>query len=311
MELLVQAFRAAISGDPARAEVLLAELGPFANPELEAWRQGTRVRTVVRGSVEREEQLLAELEAWAAAGPPLFRAKRAVWLGNLRYRQYRFREAAALFAEAAATYQSHVARLGSLINEAGAWLDALELAQASNAARQGQREAAALRLTEHEARATLIERAAAYRAGTAESVRVDLVDAGATLTPYSQGLFMLTEAAVGWRVGDRATAAWLAGRARDAFRSAGLRSHGLLAAALIAACMGTAEGDAVRLAEEGEACGAPEIAVQILGLLARANPRRRDEWVARARAVELTRSPLARAIPLDVLSINECVEVEP
>ncbi|MEQ1571866.1 MAG: serine/threonine-protein kinase, partial [Myxococcota bacterium] len=212
---VVQAFRAAITGDPSRAESLLAELTPFDDPSLEVWRQGARVRAAARRSLEAEELLIAEIAPWArSGGGASWAAHHANWLGNLRYRQYEFRAAAGLFAQAASEHRSEAFRLAARVNEAGAWLDALELDQAAAAAAGAKRTARALRLAEHEARAVWVERAAAYRAERPVAARVELVDAAVALGPYHEGMYALTEAAIAWRAGDRATAGWLAGRAR-------------------------------------------------------------------------------------------------
>lgn len=308
MGLLVQAFRAAITGDPGRAEQLLAELGPFADPELEAWRQAARVRAAARRSVEQEEQVLAGLEGWAETGPTWWQAKVAVWLGNLRYRQHRFREAAALFAEGSAKHVSRTAQLGAQVNEAHSWLDALELDSAFVAAARARDTASGLRLAEHEGRAVLVERAAAYRAGQAGAPRMDLVEGARALGSFHAGVFALTEAAVAWRSGDRATGAWLSGQARDCFRRCGFPAHLLLADALTALCCGSSEVDITRIAMQAEDCSDPEIAMQVYGLLARASPQHCSVWLALARSLPSVRSGPDRLIPLDVLSAHESTE---
>ncbi|MEQ1569330.1 MAG: hypothetical protein ABMA64_27080, partial [Myxococcota bacterium] len=126
--------------------------------------------------------------------------------------------------------------------------------------------------------------------------------------PYHEGMYALTEAAIAWRAGDRATAGWLAGRARDAFRAVGLAAHLLLAEGLAAVTAGASAGQLAELGQRASACPEPEIALQVFGLLARAQPRRAATWAERARAVPVTRDPARHGVRLDVLSIHECLE---
>jgi hypothetical protein len=80
---------------------------------------------------------------------------------------------------------------------------------------------------------------------------------------------------------------------------------------MIAACDGATDPTVDDLASRAASCAASELALQVYGLLAVADRRRRHAWMERARGVPVQRSARQRALRLDILSIHECTESPP
>jgi hypothetical protein len=134
---------------------------------------------------------------------------------------------------------------------------------------------------------------------------VELVDALHELgVPQLEAQGCLTEAAVAWRLGRRGLARSLAQRAAGEWRHAGLRWPAALAESLALVCGADPAGPDAS-AEGIEDCPAPGIAVQVLGLAARA--RRESAVDVRAAARRLAeRLPVEQwSRRREVLSVDE------
>ena len=122
------------------------------------------------------------------------------------------------------------------------------------------------------------------------------------------GVTLLTEAAIAWRGGDRATARVLASAASTRAGTAS-RAWGVLPRTLACAC-GDQEGqDLEALTREALACPLPGILVQSLGLLARSGGPGSDE---RDGAVERAAQRIPRhqwGLRREVLSVEEALRL--
>lgn len=305
MGWLLQGARAAWRREPERALAILDNLAPLADEELESWRQAARVRAASAQGLAREEAVLEALSQWAA-GSPLRQARLAGWWGNTRYRQGRFEESTLQHRRSAAGKTRPDARLASLVNAAGAAMEALQYDEAEALAARVEAEARALRQVTPTALAVWIQRQVAYRTGRAGPLRPELVEAAVGLGPAFEGLFATTEAAVAWRQGRRAEAAALARRAADRLDRSRRLEGAHLAAALALAASGDAPHEALQaLAAEASADPTPSLAAQTLGLLCAATPNPDPAWRALATA-RAQAQPLDRwALRLDVLSMDE------
>lgn len=311
MRGLVRAFVAAWSGEPERAEQELATVPVFAHPELEVWRQASRVRAATYRSLPEQQHVLDELAGWAAEVPAVRHHRYLGWLANVRYQRGDYAAAARIWAAAAvAPHSAAFARLVNSGNAAWAWLDALDLEQAVRAATETARLARDMRLANHEARAAAVLRMAAYRQAVPLLPQVDTVGCAAEVGVYHHAIFALCEGAIAWRCAQHDVASRLATDAVRGFRSLGRHAVACLAGALAALC----DRDLHRAAECARQLpleGAPEIEIQVCGLLARVDREGSGPYLARARALAHVRPPASHPIRLDVLSIEECLEVAP
>ena len=268
LERLVRAAGLVGQGDGERALAELEALPPADDPELELWRHATRAAAAGRCPIGRHEEVLAEIEAWAA-GREDGAAHVAGWLGLLRYRQGRFDEAAELHARGATGRQALDARLSAMLNAASALLEAGRYDDAGTHAEVARGLAAECRHAVFEARAEWIRRSAAYRSGAAHAPDAELLQAAAGLdVAYLEGFICLNEAAIAWRGNDTARARALAVRAAARCRAGGVSAGAIVAEALATACADARDADqSAALADEAARCGVPGIAVQALGLL--------------------------------------------
>jgi hypothetical protein len=311
LEALVRAALAVRTAGGDRALDLIAvAAAPFADPELDRFRQHVRVLAARRGPAEQEEAVLVEVGAWAAVrDDEAVDASHADWLGRLRYRQGRFEEAAQLHAVAAEGGRWATARIDARLNGASALMEAFALDAAREAAEAGRALARRCRHAYFEGRAEWILRTIAYRTGRAELPDHELVELAAQVgVAFLEGAVCLTEGAVAWRAGRLDDALALAERAARLLTGKGREAAALLARCLALACDGSGGEPAARaLADEAVGCAVPGVGVQALGLLAGVCPAVRA-------ALREAAGPLAATIPrarwgerLDVVSVAEAL----
>lgn len=309
LEALVRGFSLAARGEGSRAQEILAAVRSFEDRELEGWRVGANVRASTHNQcLTEQEQLLEDVGQWASVCEE-WTIRRAIWLGNLRYSQGRFEEAAVLFADAAAAAStSEARRLAASVNEAGAWLETVDTERAFVAATRALAAAQVLRLPEHEARADNIRRMALYRRGLALVADARAVDAAEALGDYHVAQRALTEAAIAWRNGDLLVARAIAERGRTAAERSGRTTLYLLTSALRAASAGCTPVECADLARRASDWQVPAVTAQVLGLLRRADTAHGDELRKAIEQLPLPSGAEQRLARLDVLSIAECTE---
>lgn len=298
---LLRGAAAAFRGEGARARALLEELGPLDDEELETFRQGHRLRAASRQGLAEEEALLEELRV-RAEGSPARQLRLEGWLGNLRYRQNRFAEAAALHRGRSERTPEPHRRLSARLDAAMALLEVPALDEAAALARGCAAEAAAARHAVYEGYATAYLRIAEYRAGRADAARPELVEAALPLRAHLAALLAVTEAAVAWRAGQLPLARSLARQAEAHFRSLGHEEPSKVSAALAFAA-GDAEDPGRLLQPTWRLSNA---GVQVLGLLALGGAFD-PSWPALARQWATTRPPEQWGARLDVLSFDEAL----
>lgn|GEM_PF-1081787 len=308
LEDLLRASRSALRGEKERAAEILARVPPLGDEALEIWRQGTRVLVASLEGPERELEFLESLSAWAQRGSALRRAKHQGWLGNYRYRQGEFDRAAELQRASLEGKERPTDLLSARTNLAAALLDGLRFEDAAVAARSARAYARTIGHRRFEAIAAFIGRAAAYRSDAAAEVRTDLVQAAASMGPYFKGLFALTEAGVGWRLGQTDEAFQLAHLSSTAFSRAGLSEQALLMRVLARVLGGEVLPVDDELVREARTCR-PGIAIQALGLMRRVRPDLvRSEELAE---VASFRPRSQWPVRLDTISIDEALQSGP
>jgi tetratricopeptide (TPR) repeat protein len=310
LETIARAALLALKGDGARALELLGSVDVSRHRwEMERLRWSVAVFAARYLDLAREEEVVGRAVDRAEASPARkFRASAAEWLGWLRYRQGSFAEAARLHEEASELAVDRPARLSTLLNAASAWMEAGALDRAADQAARAVEVAAECRHPLHESRAEWLARAVAYRRGDDLVPDLELVSALEVLgAPNIEALTLLTEAAVAWRCGDRSLGGRLAGRASAIWGRMGHSAGRLLADALARACGAAADPDG--LVEEAKNCTVPGIAVQSLGLLARAEPALRDDCLRAAREAAEKLPEETWPIRREVISVIEALAV--
>ncbi|WP_437570129.1 protein kinase domain-containing protein [Sorangium sp. So ce542] len=308
---LVRAGSAASGSGGARALALADGVGPFADPELERWRQRVRTRAAVAPSSPASlEDVLVEIDAWAGrSGEAQAALSRAEGRARLRYGQGRFDEVAALYAEAAALDPWLTGRIASTLSSASALLEAFRHQEAAERAEAARQLAARCRHPSWEGRAEYLLRAARYRMGEATAPDLELVELVQRLgAPSVEALACLNEAAVAFRAGRADVAAELAARAAAVRKRMEWPWGEMLARSLALACGARArEGEVQELAARAVTCPVPGVGLQALGLLGRAHPEARGGW---AEAVGGLAEGIPRAcwgLRMDVLSVEEAL----
>lgn len=311
LDALVRAGIAAPGASGARALELAEGIPPFADPELERWRQRARlVVAAARSAPAILEEALVEVTAWAeSSGEPLAQLCLVEGRTLLRYVEGRFEEAAALQTEAAEREPWLTGRIAATLRGASALLEAFRHREAAEQAARGRDLAARCRNPYGEGRAEWLLRAAMYRMGEAATPELDLVDAvGRVGVPQLEALVCLNEAAVAFRAGALTEAAELSGRAAAVWREM-LRPWGALLARCLALACGAAPdpGEVEELTERAIGCRVPGIGVQALGLLGKAFPEARvGQRVRVGRLVEgISRARWGER--MDVLSVEEAL----
>ncbi len=293
MEALVRAaLPSRTNGEHALS--LADALPPLEDARLDWWRQSVRVIAARRCSFEREEGVLDDVAAWAdRLGTPEAQASLAAWRARLRYRQYRFDEAAELWLRAARDEVHPVRRLSAMTGASSALMEAARHGEAEAWALTALDAARSARHAYFEARAEWLVRATRYRQGHADDVDHELVDAVAAVGVGDlEALVCLNEAAVAWRLGRREDCIALARRVAELWSRSGWSWPLVLPRALALAARGRPDNaDAASLARSAAECPAPSVGVQALALLALTAPVLRDELrpAVRAHAGQIAR----------------------
>ena len=310
IDQLIRFARAALStlegtGERALAEVEAVE--PFADLELERWRQALRVQAARGAAPEREVEVLEEIGAWVARHPePFVEASYAEWMGRLRYRQDRFLDAAQHFERAVELGVRVHAQLSAMLNGASALMEACRFERAIGLASEARELAAFCRHTLFEVRAEWILRSAAYRGGSAGAPDLELVRAASRVGVADQeALVCLTEAAVAWRGGNREAAVELANRAAASWAAHGKVWGAALARSLAITAGAPASGEVEELLERLTECPEAYLAGQCYALLSMAGipVPREAALVARRSGVQIPKDQWGAR--REVLSMDE------
>lgn len=299
----VQSDQGTLAGEKARQH--LDGLEPFANEDLEIWRQGVGVRAARH--LGNEEDALIRLESWAIT--PGRRARWLGWLGNLRYQQGRYAEAARHHMASLEGRTGRTRRIAALLGAATSMMEVPELIQARAIASVIVEEARECRQPLFEALATWIVRTATYRLDEPITPRPDLVDAAARVGRRAEAMFALNEAAVAWRQRQNALAQPLAERGARAFTAVDQPEAALLCRALHAAASRPlpAEGLPRVLAQEAMMCKNADLSAEILALVRLAADKPDPSWTQRAMEKALYKDVSFWNNRLDVLSLAEAV----
>jgi eukaryotic-like serine/threonine-protein kinase len=299
----------AAGGD--RALRMLDAMPPFEEVALERRRQGLRALAARRCSHEIEDAVIEEVTRWArGVGDAITLARLTFWRGWWHYRRGRYADAARSHMEAAAREPWRVARTSAELAAASALLETFDFAGAAAMVSAAQSGARTLGSPLIEARAEWLSRAVTYRSGEDREPDVDLLQALEHLDARDiLATAHLTEAAFAYRRGREDTAARLAQRAADLWRSLGDHPSHLIARCLSLACGAgpPASGEPADLAAQSVRCPVPGIGIQALGLLASACP---EAVAARARAEDVVAlaelvPPEFRRLRMDILSAEE------
>ncbi len=269
---LARAAQLALQGDAVRSLELTRNA---RSADLEVWRHAIRCIAAAACPLESHRDVVAGAVRWAegaGAADPVGRAARCEWVGWLRYREGRYPEAARLHAEAAALAANPARRASALLNAAWASLETFDFDAVKDLAMRALAAAALCRHAHYEARAEILARSAAYRAGDHGEPDLELVEAVEMLgVGHLVGVCALNEAAIAWRLGRSALAQQLAVESARGFHAAGERWGGMLARCLKLVAGATPESgeteELVRLATE---CPLPGLSLQAIGLLGRA-----------------------------------------
>ncbi|MEQ1565237.1 MAG: serine/threonine-protein kinase [Myxococcota bacterium] len=299
---LTRLARAALRRDAGAAAEQLSRLPALAHPELEIRRQGFGIYAAALRGLDHEAQALAALDGWVGEDPARA-AKRAGLLGNHLYRRGDYVEAARAH-ERAAAHKGGAEGVGSLVNAASAWLEALELERAMALATDALHQARALRHATFEALARWLVRTAAYRLGEPHPVAPELVDAAAALKPYLGALYALTDAAAAYRSRDERFPS-LARRAATL-----AQAHMPPFAHLTAAFAAHAVGDirmSWALASRADHGPIPDIELQVLAFARWTVPDPPEAWLDRMITLAASRPKPQWSARLDVTSIDEAL----
>ncbi len=237
------------------------------------------VEAVVNGPLDPAalEAVRDGFEAWARsqpgnAPPEVFR-----WRARLLYRRGRMREAAEEAQRGAARERTPYDRLLALLAAGLATLESADSEATTKIANAAFAVTSELRLPRLEARAEHLARSLANRTDSAHGPDQDLCEAAIALgAPHLEGLLLVTEAVIAWRARNPA-AADLATRARTAFESAGYREAALFASALEESGNPPDRAAAARLAAAACQARRPDVAVEVLGILAQSG-RLSGDW---------------------------------
>lgn len=301
----------ALDTDAPRALDLLQATGTLDHAGLELRRlhlmmiaarsRPASVETIIFANAK--EQLVCRGDAAA-------KARVRGWEGRLYYRDNRFEQAAAAFAESAEHEPWTSDRAMMWTNAASALVEAGRYAEALDAASRAQVAAAAGRVAFVEARAEWVRRAALFRMDGAGAADLDLVDALEGLgAPDLEALVCLTEAAVAFRQGAIDVTRTLAGRAVQLWARTAVQPD----AAILTRALGVAAGAVAtdeqieELAERAGQCRIAGMGLQALALLAQARPLLRPKWQAWIPLLLATVPEGRREDRLDVLSAREAM----
>ncbi len=300
VDLLLQASERVQTGQRREAVPLLDQMLLTLPESLEIWRQATYLQA--RRGTEAEEATLEGLVSWTTEGPMRL-ARWQGWLGNLRYRQGCYQEAADLQKSSAAGRRSPDSRIAALRAAAAALIEVPDLAEARRLSAEVRSQAALLGLPTVEAHAEWVERVAAYRMGDPLPADPERVAAALVVSPTLGALHAMQEGTSAWRAGELALALTLTTQAVAQLRRLGLHPTAALAQSLQLALGNPREGEVEGLAEELLALEEVDLSLQGLALLSVHRP---GAWVDAARRLLRHRPEQGWAQRLDVLSYDEC-----
>lgn len=307
IEQLERLLTAGLAGTPERGRALLDAVGPLDDEDLERLWHMLAIMHARREGIDAEVRAVDDCGAWAARDPAWRRADHLYWLGELRYRQGRYADAAGLHAESSRLSVGTLRTMAARIAEAAAWLEAFEMERAMDRAREVGAMARTLRHVRVELSAVFIERSACYRLARLSPPHPDHVDAAALLGPMPEALIAASEAVLAWRSGAPGLARTLASRAARR-----LGEEGRVEAAAVYRALALHCGEPFEPAEQqalitfAEGAHEPDFGLQIFGLMAFTVPP--GQLAARARACAARgRPPSQWHHRLDVLSYHEAL----
>ena len=297
-------LHAGSGNDPSQVDTI----PKFADRRWELLRQEVRVLGARLHSRELSQRIVEDAAAWAeSTGAPHTLARRASWLGRLRYRQGDYLAAARLHEEAASGEQSSLRSIAAQLLSASALMEGFRLREAAEQAEKARALAARYREASYEARAEWILRTAAYRLEEALEPDGELVDIVTHLGVVElEALVSLAEAAIAWRAESYEQARVFGGQSHRIWRRLGLTWSALLMRALVIASHGDTDDEEIRaLYDRACTCPTPGIGIQIVGLLAM-------RWEGAEPLPLAAGSKLAELVPkkhwtirMDVLSVAE------
>lgn len=211
---LLLAALAVSDADAEGALALLDRVTRSEDPELEAWRISLRLRALAACDPVRSRE---ELEAARASldGRMGAAGRLDLWEGLTRYREGDFDGAARCHLRDARRLPVLRDRLRATLNAASAWMEDGQLDRARRTAQRAARRGSEHRFVLIEGRGETLARACRYRSGEHLEPDLELVDSLRLVGSWSvEGMALITEAAVAWRVGKRSLARELAARAR-------------------------------------------------------------------------------------------------
>ena len=263
---LLTAWAALERGDHAFAAARVAEVPPLEDPELDSYRQLVLVRLALAADPEAAA-LLVERARAVTPDDSLLGRRQYEWLGQIRFRQGRFEDAARLHLAGASREPVPRRRATMYCNAGWASLALPDLEDASAQFEQARAIAYQYRFSEIEAFALLGLRKVAWRAGDPVVPSPDLRTSAAMLgAPRLRIEVDLFDAAVAWRAGDRAETARLARSVIELAGPLGSTRAALLARGLVAASEGAGE-DALETMTAAAAMGPPALIWQVAALL--------------------------------------------
>ncbi len=258
-------------GDGRRALDELERLGAVDDRELEDWRQTVMMRAAMSSGLDVMRRICAAARTvhGDGDGDRLRAARHALWDGLIAYHEGAFATAARHHERAAKLGVRRTDRLRAQLNAANAWLEALELERAEDAARAAGLEAAEARFPQLEARAVLIERSAIGRACRPLEPDADFADAVARLGSTAiEAQVLRTEATLAWRAGRHALGRALAERSAAAWGTLGQPLGVALSRAIGAVCGEPLTGAQLAHAQaQVVEARLPRVALQLAALL--------------------------------------------
>jgi serine/threonine-protein kinase len=308
---LLRAARALQDGRREVAIAILEEEHPSDPIELQRARHDLRVQVTVNGPLDPDLLIKLEtsLEEWTRESGSDERSHLHRWRARIRYRQLLLEEAGREAEMAAVSAMSPFGRMQSLIYAAAAFLEIARVGQTETLAQDARSLASALRLPVHEARTEWFSRVIKSRCGTPTEPDLDLLDAARGLqSPHTHGLIAVTEAAICWRAHNPLSRS-LAAEAATAFKAAEYSEAFMCARALEIAC-GSPSDDVTVLAKQACEAQRPDVAVEVLGLLAMSSKLTGDWRSAfEEQAKHLTwRDPAWRSGVLSIVEARRAIE---
>lgn len=302
VETLLRAQLQCLQKNYSRGLELIRSISAFADLDLEEWRCITLVKALTGSRSPDLHDEMATLREWSR-GSPRRTALYLDWMGTLKYTESAFQEAALYHERAASLKENHSSRLGSLINSASAYMEALDFEKSLRLSNQ------AISATQHrrdpysEARALWIIRTSRYRCGD-RALKPDNRYLKATESLSSESaLFALTESVILWRSGDVSSALKTLQIAQRVFKQPGLSQ-------LIKGFSAYINKKHVPYSEEELSIvfssNIPDISVQYLAILCYFNPSS-PSLLTKFKSALSARPENEWDTILDYFSYNECI----